>query len=517
MKTGANNASRFQNSVQRTLLFDQPVKNYGWAVLSILAVTIIGKVLTPYLDLVNIVLIYLLPVLVSAVRWGRGPAFLSSFLGVLTFNFFFVPPIFTFEVSNVQHLLALIIFFVVALVTSTIATRLRDEMRKATEREQRTLALYELSREIAARTDLDQVLKTFVDRVAETINGTAVLLIHNQDTDAMDQIASTGDGAPFDENEYAVARRVMEQGRPAGKGLGIFEGERSLFFFPVKAEDKTLAVLGVRPGNEDVARFTPEQTQLVETVCNLAAVIIVRLQLAKEAEHAKWLEESEKLYRTLLNSISHDFRTPLASIMGAVTSLIEEQDIYTPETREMFLQTIREEARRMNRFVENLLDMVRLESGTLKLNMKWCDIQDIIGVVLREMRDTLAGHPVSVDIPPDTPSVLADFILIEQVLINLLENAAKYSPPDMPISISVNRKDKEVIVAISDAGLPIPGTESEHVFDKFYRQNSSKHVSGTGLGLFICKGIIEAHGGHIWIDPSPGSWQQVQFFSPCKR
>ena len=221
MKTVANNVSRFKNSVQRTLLFDQPVKNYGWAVLSILAVTIIGKALTPYLDLVNIVLIYLLPVLVSAVRWGQGPAFLSSFLGVLTFNFFFVPPIFTFEVSNIQHLFVLIIFFVVALVTSTIATRLRDEMRKATEREQRTLALYELSREIAARTDLDQVLKTFVDKVAETINGMAVLLIHNQDTDAMDQIASTGDGAPFDEKEYAVARRVMEQGARPAKVLGF--------------------------------------------------------------------------------------------------------------------------------------------------------------------------------------------------------------------------------------------------------------------------------------------------------
>ncbi len=216
--------------------------------------------------------------------------------------------------------------------------------------------------------------------------------------------------------------------------------------------------------------FPPEQTQLVETLSNLAAVIIVRLKLAKEAEHAKWLAESERLHRTLLNSISHDFRTPLASIMGAVTSLIEEKDIYTPETREMFLSTIREEARRMNRFVENLLDMVRLESGTLKLNMKLCDIQDIIGVVLREMRDTLTGHPVSVDMPPDTPSVMADFILIEQVLINLLENAAKYSPPDIPISISVSLNEKDLVVTVADAGSPIPGREREHIFDKFYRQ-----------------------------------------------
>ena len=504
MKINANDGYSYQGVIRG------PLRSYAWSVLSILAVTVFGYVLTPYLDLTNIALLYLLPVLISAVRWGRGPAFLASFLGVLAFNFFFVPPIFTFEVANVQHFFALVIFLLVALVTSTLATKLRDEMHKATEREQRTLVLYDLSREIAARTDLDQVLKTFVDKVADTINGGAIVLIHNEDANTLDQIASTGTDGLFDEKEYAVARRVLEQGRPAGKGLGIFEGERSLFFFPVKVEDRTLAVLGIRPGNV-ASSLSPEQTQLIETLSNLAAVIIVRLQLAKEAEHAKWLAESEKLHRTLLNSISHDFRTPLAAIMGAVTSLIDEKDIYTPETREMFLNTIREEARRMNRFVENLLDMVRLESGTLKLNMKLCDIEDIIGVVLREMRDTLAGHPVSVDIPPDPPSVIADFILIEQVLINLLENAAKYSPPDVPVSISVSLRGKGLVVTVANAGPPIPGGEGEHIFDKFYRQGSSKHVSGTGLGLFICKGIIEAHGGHIWIDPSPEYGNRFSF------
>lgn len=490
--------------------FDRPLKNYGWAILSTFAVTVVGRALTPYLDLVNIVLLYLLPVLVSAVRCGRGPAFLSSFLGVLAFNFFFVPPIFTFEVANVQHLFALIVFLLVALVTSTIATKLRDQMRKATQREQRTLALYELSREIAARTDIDQVLRTLVDKIAETISGTVAVLVPNRDCGSMDQVSSAGGGDLFGEKEYAVARWVMEHGQPAGKGLGMFEGERSLFFFPVKGEDKTLAVLGVRPRTDD-ASLSPEQRQMIETFTNLAAVVMVRLQLAKEAERAKWLAESEKLHRTLLNSISHDFRTPLASITGAVTSLLEERDIYTPETRQMFLHTIRDEARRMNRFVENLLDMVRLESGTLKLNMKWCDLQDIVGVVLREARDILSGHPVNVDIPPDIPSVMADFILIEQVLVNLLENAAKYSRPDTPISISVSVMGKEVVTTVTDAGHPISGTEREHVFDKFYRQDSLKHISGTGLGLSICKGIIEAHGGRIWTEPSPGYGNRFSF------
>ncbi len=509
MNIGTNDPYR-QGRGRERIFLGSPARNYAWAVLSILAVTLLGEILTPRLDLTNLALIYLLPVLISAVRWGRGPAFLGSFLGVLAFNFFFVPPIFTFEVANIQHVFILVIFLLVAIVTSTLATKLRDETRKATEREERTLALYDLSREIAATTELDQVLKTFVDKVAGIVDGKAIVLVHNRDTNTMEQVASEAADTFLDKKEYAVARQVFEQGRPAGRGLGIFEGEKSLFFFPVKAEERTLAVLGIRPGNEALS-LSPEQTQLIETLSNLAAVIIVRLELAKEAEQAKWLAESEKLHRTLLNSISHDFRTPLASIMGAVTSLIEEKDIYTPATREVLLGTIREEARRMNRFVENLLDMVRLESGTLKLNMRPCDIQDIIGVVLREMRDTLTGHPVKVDIPPDVPSVMADFILIEQVLINLLENAAKYSPPDVPVSISVAVREKDLVVTVSNAGPSIPGGEQEHIFDKFYRQRSSQHVSGTGLGLFICKGIIEAHGGRIWIDPSPEHGNSFSF------
>ncbi len=510
MNIGANDPYKHQKSFQGHLFLGSSPENYLWAVLSIFAVTVFGQVLTPHLDLTNIVLIYLLPVLISAVRWGRGPAFLASSLGALAFNFFFVPPIFTFAVADIQHFFTLVVYLLVALVTSTLATKLRDEMHKATQGEQRALALYDLSREIAARSDFDQVLKTFVDKVAQAIDGMAVVLVHDPQTNAMEQIASEGADSFFDKKEYAVARQVLEQGRPAGKGLGIFEGERSLFFFPVRAEDRTLAVLGIRPGGE-ASSLSPDQTQLVETLSNLAAVIIVRLELAKEAEQAKWLAESERLHRTLLNSISHDFRTPLASIMGAVTSLIDEKDIYTPETRGMFLGTIREEARRMNRFVENLLDMVRLESGTLELNMKVCDIQDIIGVVLREMRDTLTGHPVKVDMPPDAPSVMADFILIEQVVINLLENAAKYSPPDVPVSISVGVREKDLVLTVANAGPSIPGEEREHVFDKFYRQSSTRHVSGTGLGLFICKGIIEAHGGRIWIDPSPEQGNRFSF------
>ena len=517
MKTTEHKAFELDESIQgRIFLFGSPLRYYLWAILSVSIVTLIGEILTPHFNLVNIVLLYLLPVLISAVRWGRGPSFFSSFLGVLTFNFFFVPPIFTFAVANIEHLFMLVVFFLVALVTSTMATKLRNELEKATEREKRTLILYALSREIAAKDDLEQVLKSFVDKVAESVNGESIVLLQDPDANVLHQIAATGNETVFDEKEYAVARWVLEHGQPAGKGLGIFEGERSMYFFPIKGEEEALAVLGIRH-NKEYTTLSYEQRQLIETFTNLAAVAIVRLQLAKDAEQAKWLAESEKLHRTLLNSISHDFRTPLASITAAVTSLLAEGSIYTDETKNIFLNTIREEAYRLNRFIENLLDMVRLESGTLKLNMKWCDIQDIIGVVLRETRDSLQGHPLWIDIPPDSPSVNADFILIEQVIINLLENAGKYSPPDSAISISAHCEDKTLFLMVADLGPPIPKAEWEHVFDKFYRLHSTKYISGTGLGLSICKGIIEAHGGNIWVDSSPEYGNRFTFSLPLSE
>jgi two-component system, OmpR family, sensor histidine kinase KdpD len=517
MKTAMDKTSEHDEGMQRELSLSRiPLKYYVWALLAVSIVTIIGEILVPYFDLINIVLLYLLPVLVSAVRWGRGPSFFASFLGVLSFNFFFIPPVFTFAVSDVRHIFVLVIFLLVALVTGTTATKLRNELEKTTEREKRTLTLYALSREIAAQADPEQVLKTFVEKVAETINGEVIVLIHDPDADVLHEMAATQSySVVSDDKEHAVAHWVLEHGQPAGKGLEILGGASSLFF-PVKAEDRTLAVLAIKP-NTDKGTLSPEQQQLIETFANLAAVAIIRLQFAKEAEQAKWLAESEKLHKALLNSISHDLRTPLASITGSVTSLLTEGSVYNEETKDIFLNTIKEEANRMNRFIANLLDMVRLESGILKPNMKWCDIQDIIGVVLKETRDSLQGHPLRINIPPDLPFVMADFILIEHVIMNLLENAVKYSLPGSEIYISAHYHNKMLMVTVADPGPAIPKIEHEHVFDKFYRLHSSKPTSGTGLGLSICKGIIEAHGGSIWVDSSTEYGNRFTFSLPVSE
>ncbi|HEX2965994.1 MAG TPA: ATP-binding protein, partial [Syntrophorhabdaceae bacterium] len=371
-------------------------------------------------------------------------------------------------------------------------------------------------REIAEKNDLEQVLKTFANKVAVTIDGDAVVITRDTGTKDVKSFSSANGQSLISEIESAVAQWVQEHGEPADPKLAMFAGERSLFYFPVKAEEKTLAVLGIRLRERDM-KLSRDQRQLIETFTNLAAVAIARLQAAKDAEQAKWLAESEKLHRTLLNSISHDFRTPLASITGAVTSLLTEDVAYSGETKKIFLETIKEEAQRMNRFIENLLDMARLESGTLRPNMKWCDVQDIIGVALRETGDVLTGHPIWVDVPREPVTIMADFILIKQVLINLLENAAKYSPTSEAISVSAYAREDAVVISVSDLGTYIPKSEQEHIFDKFHRLHSSQQTSGTGLGLSICKGIVEAHGGRIWLESSAEHGNRFIFKVPVSE
>ena len=476
--------------------------------LIVLAVTVTGRLLQPVFDMINIAFLYLLPVLISAVRWGRGPSFFASFLGVVSFDFFFVPPVLSFTVSDVRYIFTFAIFLLVALVTGTMATKLRDQVESAQKRERRTFALYDLSRKIAAESNLQTILDTVVTTVSQTIAGEAAILIPAGEKGTVAEMATAPDrNSEIDVKERAVAYWALEHGRRAGRGTDVL-GAAEYTYFPIRTENETIAVLAVR-----TETLLPEQMQVLETLTNLAAIAIGRVRLAKEVQQAQLLAESERLHAALLNSISHDLRTPLASIIGSVTSLLEG-DVYDAETRKTLLFTIKEGARRMNRFIANLLDMARLEGGILKLNKRWCDIQDMIGVVLREMQEILQDHPIRISLPPDIPLVEADFALLEQVVINLLENAAKYSPPAGEITIS-SRSDKgEVRMTVTDQGPAIPPGDRGVIFNKFYRLHSTRHVSGTGIGLSICKGIVEAHGGRIWVESTMGQGNAFSFTLP---
>ncbi|PRR75774.1 sensor histidine kinase [Neomoorella humiferrea] len=486
---------------------------YAGVLVAVMLVTVLNKILQPVFDFTNIALLYLLPVLFSASRWGRGPSILASVLGALAFDFFFVPPVLSFTVYNLRYLLSFVIFLVVAVITSTMATRLNIQVENARRRETRTAALYALSRKMAAETDIEGILKTVVKTVAETVDGEAVIFM--PDAAGKLEVRATVPSSPekwLDNNEYAVAGWVFTHEQIAGRGTDTLAGADGLYL-PLKADENNLGVLGVKLTHPE-RHLEPEQRRLLEAFASLAALAILRLQLAAEAQQARYLEASEKLRTALFNSISHELRTPLASITAAVTGLLEGDEVYHPEERQALLQTIKESARRLNRLVGNLLDMARLESGMLQLKLEWCDLEDIIGVALGQLRETLQDRPLEVSISPGLPLVKVDFTLIEQVLVNLLENAVKYSPPGSKIDIAVRREGKELQVAVADRGVGIPESDRERVFGKFYRLQSPRHVSGTGLGLSICKGIIEAHGGKIWVEARSGGGSVFYFSLP---
>ncbi|HUW64961.1 MAG TPA: sensor histidine kinase KdpD [Spirochaetia bacterium] len=486
------------------------------AILLMLLFTALAAGVAPILGLVNIAMIYVLPVLFSAVRWGTGPAVTAAVVGLLTFDFFFVPPALSFTVNDVRYLFSFVIFLLVALFTGSLSGRLRLQITSSRQRETRTAALYALSRDIAAVSELQPVLESVTRKIAETVQGRVVALLPDKSGQLQQQASSDPkDEAHLADNERAVGTWAFEHGEIAGRGTDTLDGADSLFL-PLRTEKGVRGVLGIRLDSPDKL-LQPEQRRLLEALAGLAALAVSRIQLAEQARDAQLLAESEQLRIALFNSLSHDLRTPLASIIGSVSGLLEEENVYSPQARRDLLQAVGQEAMRMNRFLSNLLDMARLESGMLKLNKEWCDIQDIIGVAISRTGEPLASRPVKIDIEPGLPLVRADYILVEQVLINCLDNALKYSEAGSKVHISARRRGDRLEMAVADRGIQIPPEDLERVFDKFYRLHSPRQVSGTGLGLAICKGIIEAHGGTIEAANDPAGGVVIKFSLPLDK
>lgn len=492
------------------------VKPYVETLFIIVLITVISKVAQPYVqpvfDPTNVALFYLLPVLHTAVKFGRGPSVFAAALSVLAFDFGFIPPFFTFAVADPRHLFVFAVFFLVAFITGTLASRLRMQADRARSREERTATLYSLSRQMAAETDIRKLLGAVVEAVENALGTSSVIYMPDKEGRLEIQTISTDTASLTTKRERAVASWVFENGKFAGKGTETLSGAEGIYV-PLKIEQKKLGTLGVLPA--DPKRMTlPAQRRLLEGFAGLASLSIMRLQLTEEARQAGCVAESEKLRTALFNSVSHDLRTPLASITGAVTTLEEKREKLNGESQIALIQSTKEGAHRMNHLVGNLLDTARLESGMLQLNRDWCDIQDIVGVSLRRSKQVLGNHRLSTDIPSDLPLIYVDFSLIEQVLVNLLHNAATYSPAKSVIAVSVQRKENEMLVSVTDRGPGISEIDREKIFDKFYRLYSPRNVSGTGLGLSICRGLIEAHGGRIWVDPVPRGGSIFTFALP---
>lgn len=501
---------------QRTAAKSRPWGQYGIALGMVIAWTVVLYLVEPVLGLVNVAFLYLFPVLFSAVRWSLGPAAVAAVAGVLAFDYFFVPPTFSFTVADLRYALTFAVFLSVAVLTGRLATGLRQQIRTIQRRETQTAALYALSRQMTAVSDLNAIAESIVVHVAESVDGEVALFLPDE-TGHLAIRRSTGSGAWLTgAQELATAQWVFHRGEPAGRGTQTL-AEAEALYLPLRFERRVLGVLAVRPGNPgDVGEIPSEQRELLHAFAGLAAVAIARVRLAEQAKVAEVAAESERLRTALFNSITHDLRTPLASVIGSVTSLLEGDEIFDPKDRRDLLMTIYQGALRMNRLIANLLDMARIESGMMQLHKKWCDLEDVVGVALAQSEEWLHDREVHLSIPREMPMVLADDVLLERVMANLLGNAVKFSPPGSPIEVAAEVEDGAVEVSVTNRGAPIPEEELEKVFEKFYRAPGAHVQPGTGLGLAISKAIVEAHGGSIWAENIPGG-VRVAFRLPADR
>ena len=503
--------------LKRELSISFTTEKSGWsmffALFFVVLITIVGKSYGDYLGLNNIGMLYLLPVVFTAARLGVLGSIVVAMASVLCLDIFFVPPLLLLTVSDPRHLITLAVFMIVAYTTGYMADMLRFRMREAIQSEKRTRELYELARGLSAVADYETLIRKIVSQIAETLDAEVALYLPDPHGELRVAAASKAScDLVLGPTDLLAAQWTYNNSQRSGLGTDTLPGARG-YHVPVRTDEKILGVLGVKPLQE---LFLAEQIDLLQALAGLSALAIRRLELAAAAQEIKTLEASERLRAALFNSISHELKTPLASILGAVSSVIDDSALYNEEQKATLLTSIRQGALRMNRLVTNLLDMARLESGYMKLNTDWSDIQDIIGVTLRENREFLKDHYIKVEVPEKTRVIKMDYALIEQVLTNLLHNAVKHSPIPSEITVSVVEESQALLVSVADQGTGIPRGDEERIFDKFYRIQSPGNVGGTGLGLSICRGIIEAHGGRIWASNRPEGGSRFSFTLPIE-
>jgi two-component system, OmpR family, sensor histidine kinase KdpD len=444
----------------------------------------------------SISMVFLTAVLASAIAWGLGPSLFACVLSALAYNFFFMPPLYTFTIGVPENFVALFFFLVVAVIVSNLTAATRSQALTARARAKQTAELYAFSRKIAGIGALDDLLWATAYQISSMLNVRTVLLMPVRDGEGLEVAGGYPPEDVLDDADMAAARWSWEHNRAAGRGADTLPGGKRLFL-PLRTGSGPVGVIGIdrdAPG----PLLTPDERRLLDALADQAAVAIERISLAKGLDEARVLAETERLRAALLTSISHDLRTPLASILGAVSSLRSFPEKYDAAAREELLATLQDEAERLNRFVNNLLDMTRIESGAIELKLELVDVGEIIGAALQRAGNVLARHRVEVSVEPDLPMLRLDAVLFEQVLFNLLDNAAKYSRSGSRIDVHASRDGELVEIEVVDEGPGIPPNDFERIFDKFYRvQAQDRRRAGTGLGLAICRGFVEALGGWI--------------------
>jgi two-component system sensor histidine kinase KdpD len=471
-----------------------PAGEYPLALVPVALAVLLGLATRDALTIADHALINLLALLISASIAGRGPAFLATLLSVASFDFFFIPPYYTFAVSDMHHVLTFAVMLVVGFIASQRTVVIREQAAASQERERRTAALYAMTRAFAVEDDPAAIAQSSVERVHDLLQAEACLYLP-EPGGGLRPAARTQGWVADDEREAAVARWVFENDKRAGFGTDTLPAASALYL-PMSVPRGTIAVMGVLLGKLE-RELRPSDHQMLDTFVAQAALALERVRLRSEADEARRAVETERLRTDLLSSVSHDLRTPLASIAGSAGVLLAGgEGVGRAEEREL-LETIQSESQRLSELVSNLLDLTRLDSGALQPRREWCPVEELVHGALDRLGERLATRAVQLDLPREILQAHVDPVLIEQALVHLLENALKYSPEDSPIELRASGSPGEVLIEVSDRGPGIPPGEEQRIFEKFVRLPDGKRASGSGLGLSVCRAILKAHGGSV--------------------
>ena len=475
-------------------------------------ITILGLWIEPFIRGPNLAIFYMLAVVFSAVRWGRWAVIINAITSAFLFDYFFVPPLQSFVIGDVWYLITLIGLLTVGLIVSTLMVATREEALAARRREIRVSALYSFTQSLASGNELDQVLDAVARHFIEIFRRPVVVLLPAAGGLAVRYCSAE---LVFDEGGEQAASWVFENGQEAGCGTAKFSGSR-IRYRPLKAGPGIVGVIGFQTkSSKDL--LPPDQRELLGIFLDQTALALTRADLAKKAKRAEVLQEADKLQRALLNSVSHNLRTPLASVLGVLNTILEDGSRLDVSTQQSLLKTAQDEAKQLDWLVQNLLDMTRLEGGAIRVKAEPCDVHDVVASALRQLGESARNHAILVNIAPGLPFVPMDDVLMVQVLVNLLDNALKYSPPDATVEIQARLAAGQLEIRILDHGRGIPEGDIERVFDKFYRVAVPGAPKGTGLGLSICKGFVEAHNGRILAKRRTERGTEIAVFLPLEK
>jgi two-component system sensor histidine kinase KdpD len=480
-------------------------RRYAWAALACMITTLLATPALPYLDPANIVMVFLLTVVLVAMKLGRGPAVLAAFLSVAMFDYFFVPPRFTLAVSDAQYLVTFFVMLAVGLIIGHLTADLRFQARVGNRREERLRSLYEMARDLSSVLLPEQIVEISRKYIEGSFGVRAALLLTNE-RDKLQPPEFSGLSV-----DLGVAQWAFDHSQPAGFGTSTLPGN-PLFYLPLRAPMRMRGVLAIEPSD---ARWLliPEQRRQLDGFAALIATALERVHYIEVAQDSLVKIESERLRNSVLSILSHDLRTPLTVLVGTADSLSRSK----PPLGEAQLElatTIRDEAYRMNALVDNLLHMARLQAGEVKLNRCWQPLEEVIGSAIKAREQLLSNHAVTVSLPPDLPALEFDSVLVERVFCNLLENAAKYTSPGSTIEIGAHIEGAEAHISVTDNGPGLaPGSE-EAIFEKFTRGERESTTLGVGLGLAICRAIVQAHKGRIWAENVPSGGARFTFTLP---